>query len=113
MDWDVHSPECWAKGLGMARIPLFGAKPPEGLTGTNTVFLDGRTASFTLRAVESVDVLNRESISWAWSSFIRHSLIPWNLSSCNFKTIGSRPPAREPPENPPLSPHAPKPLGVV
>lgn len=58
----------------MAWSPLFGSAESAPI-GRHVVLLDGRAASFSLSIDDSPALLESlEPVSWAWSSFLRHSL---------------------------------------
>jgi len=77
MEWDVHSPDCWSRSLGMSRTALFGNQRPATFDGEHVVFIDGRAASFALSIGSDADDLlfGPTPASWAWSSFLRRALV--------------------------------------
>lgn len=74
----------------MAHSRLFGARdaPP----GNHVVFLDGRAGSFALSIGADKDLIfDPQPVSWAWSSYLRHSLIITGTASQIFLRSWERP----------------------
>ncbi len=74
--WDPFSSSDWARSLGLAHVPLFGAARPNRY-GDLAVLLDGRGSSLAFYSPEDPQELINgiEPLSWSWSANVRHSLI--------------------------------------
>ncbi len=75
--WDPFSTFEWARALGLAHVPLFGAGRPNRREGDLAVLLDGRKSSLAFYSSEHPEELINgiEPLSWSWSANVRHTLI--------------------------------------
>lgn len=60
----------WARALGLAPVPLFGAMDTS--TGTHEILLDGGFGSFAVSVTSEEVWRDRRAAEWAWSSGVPH-----------------------------------------
>ena len=71
--WNSGEPSAWAGALGLVDVPLFGQGCQVG-GGRHFLLRDGSRASFALFTDCDAAIEDDETLSWAWSANVRHSI---------------------------------------